>query len=153
MKTIFLAIMDQLGQRGDSVCSAEGLVGWWSLIGRGLLLWDLLVKLWGMMTAVRAFLNVFRYILLHLVLSELWLLAGSDLPCGYLRLTDLGLLFELFLLSLLNKISAASSSSAIQLILATLWLHIRHHSCLSHGLRTVNHGIRTLALANGEGPP
>ena len=73
METVFLAIMDQLGQRGDSVCTAESLVGWWSLIGRGLLLWDLLVCLWGMMTAVRSFLKVFRSILLHQVLSNLWL--------------------------------------------------------------------------------
>jgi hypothetical protein len=69
METVFLAIMDQLGQRGDSVCTAEGLIGWWSLIDRGLLLWDLLIHLWGMMSAVLAFLRIFRNILLRQILS------------------------------------------------------------------------------------
>ena len=145
--------MDQLCQRGDSFRPTEGLVRRWSLISRGLLRLYLLICLCGMISAVQAFLIVFRDILLHKVLSCLWLLACSDLPCRYFRVAQLGLIFNLFLLSLLIKVSAASSSSAIQLILTALWLHIRHHSCLAHRLRIVDHCIRALALNIGDSPP
>lgn len=91
METVFFAIMDQLGQRSDSVRTTEGLVRWRSLISRGLLRWNLRVCLWRMMSAVLAFLKVFRGILWHQVLSYLWLLTASDLPCcWYFRLANLG---------------------------------------------------------------
>jgi hypothetical protein len=100
METVFLAIMDQLSQRGDCVCTTEGLIGWWSLIDRGLLRWDLLIHLWGMMSAVWAFLRIFRDILLRQVQSYLWLLDASDLSWDF-RINPLGLLIELFLLTLM----------------------------------------------------
>jgi hypothetical protein len=152
METVLLAIMDQLGQRGDSVCSAEGLIGWWSLIGRGLLRWDLLDWLWGMMIVVQAFLRrLFRDILMQLVLSNLWCLVASGLPCDF-KINPLWLLIELFLLTLCYQVSAASSSPAIQRILAVLRLRFRHHSCLAHSLRVFNHGARALTFTIGDVP-
>ena len=100
METVFFAIMDQLGQRGDSICTAKSLIGWWSLIDRGLLLWYLLIHLRGMMSAILAFLRIFRDILLRQVQSYLWLLDASDLSWDF-RINPLGLLIELFLLTLM----------------------------------------------------